>query len=84
MEEFRNCFEPSFGRFKSRMRATPGNHEYMASVSAEPYFNYFGDRSGPNRLGFYSFRAAEWTVLMLNSSVPIGRTFGAVWRSSGR
>ena len=26
-EEFRNCFEPSFGRFKSRMRASPGNHD---------------------------------------------------------
>jgi hypothetical protein len=72
-DDFRNCFEPSFGRFKSRMHAAPGNHEYMASASAEPYFAYFGDRSGPNRLGFYSFRAAEWTVLMLNSSVPIGR-----------
>lgn len=74
IEDFRNCFEPSFGRFKSRMRAAPGNHEYMASASADPYFSYFGDRSGPNRLGFYSFRAAEWTVLMLNSSIPIGRT----------
>ena len=72
-EDFRNCFEPSFGRFKARMRASPGNHEYMASASAEPYFTYFGDRSGPHRLGFYSFRAAEWTVLMLNSSIPIGR-----------
>jgi hypothetical protein len=72
-EDFRNCFEPTFGRFKSRMRASPGNHEYMASASAEPYFTYFGDRSGPNRLGFYTFRAAEWTVLMLNSSIPIGR-----------
>ena len=73
-DDFRNCFEPTFGRFKSRMRATPGNHEYMASASAEPYFTYFGDRSGPTRLGFYSFRAAEWTVLMLNSSLPIDRS----------
>jgi hypothetical protein len=73
MEEFRNCFEPSFGRFKSRMRASPGNHDYVASVSADSYFTYFGDRSGPNRLGYYSFRAAEWTVFMLNSNVPIGR-----------
>ena len=74
MEEFRNCFEPSFGKFKSRMRASPGNHDYVASVGADSYFNYFGDRSGPNRLGYYSFRAAEWTVMMLNSNVPIGKT----------
>ena len=74
MAEFRNCFEPSFGRFKSRMRATPGNHDYVASASASAYFEYFGDRSGPNRLGYYSFRAGEWTVLMLNSNVPITKT----------
>jgi hypothetical protein len=74
MEEFRNCFEPSFGKFKSRMRASPGNHDYVASVSADSYFNYFGERSGPNRLGYFSFRAAEWTVFMLNSNVPITRT----------
>ena len=35
MEEFRNCFEPSFGKFKSRLRASPGNHDYVASVSAD-------------------------------------------------
>jgi len=74
LEEFKQCFEPSFGRFKSRMRASPGNHDYVASVSADSYFNYFGDRSGPNRLGYSSFRAAEWTVLMLNSNVPINKT----------
>ena len=73
MAEFRECFEPSFGKFKSRMWASPGNHDYVASVSASAYFEYFGDRSGPNRLGYYSFKAAEWTVLMLNSNVPIGR-----------
>lgn len=73
MAEFRNCFEPSFGRFKSRMRASPGNHDYVASVSAQSYFEYFGERSGPTRLGYYRFKAAEWTVLMLNSNVPIGR-----------
>ncbi|MDH4065758.1 MAG: metallophosphoesterase, partial [Acidobacteriota bacterium] len=36
-------------------------------------FTYFGDRAGPGRRGFYAFRAAAWQVLMLNSSVPIGR-----------
>jgi acid phosphatase type 7 len=73
LEDFKQCFEPSFGRFKPRMRAAPGNHDYVASVVADPYFTYFGDRSGPNRLGFYSFRAAEWTVFMLNTNVPYGR-----------
>ena len=74
MEEFKQCFEPSFGKFKSRMRAAPGNHDYVASVSAQSYFEYFGERSGPSRLGYYSFKSGEWTVMMLNSNVPIGRT----------
>jgi acid phosphatase type 7 len=73
IEEFRNCFDPSFGKFKSRMRATPGNHDYVSSVSANAYFNYFGDRAGPSRAGYYSFKAAEWTVFMLNSNIPIGK-----------
>ena len=73
LEDFKRCFEPSFGRFKQRMRAAPGNHDYVASPGADPYFTYFGDRSGPNRLGFYSFRAAEWTVFMLNTNIPHGR-----------
>ena len=72
-EDFRNCFEPSFGRFKSRMRASPGNHEYMASASAESFSPTSAIAAVTDRLGFYSFRAAEWTVLMLNSSIPIGR-----------
>ncbi len=73
-QEFRDCFEPSFGKYKSRIRSSPGNHDYVASVSAQSYFDYFGQGSGPNRLGYYNFRAGEWTVLMLNSNVPIGKT----------
>ena len=34
MEEFRNCFEPSFGKFKSRMRASPGHHATTSRRSA--------------------------------------------------
>lgn len=73
-EDYRNCFEPSFGRLKPRMRVSPGNHDYGASVTAQSYFDYFGDRGGPSRLGYFSFRAGEWTVFMLNSNVPIAKT----------
>jgi hypothetical protein len=73
-EDFRNCFEPSFGKFKSRLRVAPGNHDYLASLTAQSYFDYFGERSGPTRLGYYSFKEAEWTIFMLNSNVAIGRS----------
>lgn len=74
LAEFKKCFEPDFGRFRSRMRAAPGNHDYVGSASADGYFSFFGDRAGPDRRGYYSFKAGEWTVLMLNSNVPLTRT----------
>ena len=70
MEEFRNCFEPDYGRFRSRFRPTPGNHEYD-DPGANGYFSYFGEAAGPGRQGYYAFDAASWRILMLNSSQPV-------------
>jgi len=72
LEEFRRCFDPAFGRFRSRSWAVPGNHEYV-TAGAAGYFTYFGDRAGPTRSGYYALRMAAWHVLMLNSMVPMGR-----------
>src|SRR5512145_1578160 len=42
-EQFRDCFNPSWGQFRSRTwHAVPGNHEYE-SPGARPYFAYFGE-----------------------------------------
>lgn len=70
-DEFRRCFDPDFGRFRSRIWAAPGNHDYQ-TPGAAGYFSYFGERAGPDRRGFYSVRIASWLVLMLNSNVPMG------------
>jgi hypothetical protein len=51
--DFRNCYDPRWGRHKSRTYPSPGNHEYQ-SPGALPYFDYFGDRAGPRGAGFYS------------------------------
>jgi hypothetical protein len=71
-EDFQRCFEPSWGRFRGRWHAVPGNHEYE-SAHAAPYFEYFGDAAGTDGTGYYSFRVGNWHVLMLNSNVPAGR-----------
>lgn len=72
LEEFRRCFDPAFGRFRSRFWAVPGNHEFL-TPGANGFFNYFGDRAGPTRSGYYALRMAGWHVLMLNSMAPMGR-----------
>ena len=69
---FRDCFNPEWGRFRDRWYATPGNHEYE-SAGAGPYFDYFGDAAGHDRTGYYATTVGDWLVLMLNSNIPAGR-----------
>lgn len=68
---FRDCFNPSWGQFRSRWYAVPGNHEYD-SLGAAPYFAYFGEAAGTDGTGYYSIHLGEWLVLMLNSNIPAG------------
>lgn len=69
---FRDCFNPTWGAFRSRWHAVPGNHEYE-SAGAAPYFEYFAEAAGPAGLGYYSFTAGDWLILMLNSNTPATR-----------
>ncbi len=70
-EEFRRCYEPSWGRHRSRTYPVPGNHDY-GSPGAAGYFAYFGERAGSPGRGYYSFRLGDWLLLMLNSNIEIG------------
>ena len=65
---FRDCFDPSWGQFRTRWHPVPGNHEYE-SPGAAPYFAYFGDAAGPDNRGYYAFTAGDWLILMLNSNI---------------
>jgi acid phosphatase type 7 len=69
-DDFRNCYEPAWGRFKSKTYPVPGNHDYI-QPGALPYFQYFGDRTGPEgfRAGYYSYNLGNWHILALNSLI---------------
>ncbi|HEY8607431.1 MAG TPA: metallophosphoesterase [Noviherbaspirillum sp.] len=66
LQEFIDCYEPTWGRFKSRTYPVPGNHEYY-TPHAVGYYTYFGARAGEARRGYYSFRAGSWHLIALNS-----------------
>ncbi|HUR35868.1 MAG TPA: metallophosphoesterase [Vicinamibacterales bacterium] len=66
--DFQNCYEPTWGRHKSRTRPTPGNHDY-ATPGAAPYYDYFGANAGPAGVGYYSFDLGAWHIISLNSNV---------------
>jgi acid phosphatase type 7 len=44
-QDFRECYEPSWGQFKGRTKPVPGNHEYETE-GASAYFGYFGEAAG--------------------------------------
>jgi acid phosphatase type 7 len=67
-EQFRNCYDPTWGNYKKRTRPTPGNHEYDTSSGAKPYFNYFGWRAGKPSRGYYSYHRGTWHIVALNSN----------------
>jgi len=69
--QYRQCYDPTWGRHKGRTRPAPGNHEYE-TAGASAYFDYFGDRAGPRGLGYYSFNVGPWHVVSMNSNVPAG------------
>lgn len=64
-EEFADCYDKTWGAFKSRTRPAPGNHEYH-SPGAGPYFNYFGAAAGEPGKGYYSYELGAWHVIALN------------------
>ena len=66
--QYRDCYEPTWGRHKGRTRPSPGNHDYSAS-HASGYVGYFGAAAGP---GYYSYELGGWHVMSLNSDIPAG------------
>jgi len=63
-EQYRNCYDPTWGKYRKRTKPTAGNHDYHTS-GAKPYFDYFGARSGK---GYYSYRRGSWHIVALNSN----------------
>jgi hypothetical protein len=71
-DEFRDCYEPRWGRHKGRTRPSPGNHDFL-TARGRPYFDYFGDHAGPERRGYYSYSLGSWHIVSLNSTIDAGR-----------
>jgi len=69
--EFENCFQPTWGQVRERLRPSPGNHDYL-TTDAAGYFGYFGAAAGPARRGYYSFDIGGWHFISLNSNVDAG------------
>lgn len=69
-EEFQNCYDPTWGRFKARTRPAPGNHEYGGS-GASGYFRYWGQQAGDPKKGYYSYDLGSWHIVVLNTNCNV-------------
>jgi hypothetical protein len=70
--EFANCYNPTWGRHKSRTKPVPGNHEYKTS-GASGYFNYF--KGIPS---YYAYDLGSWRIYALNSEIDVSATSAEV------
>jgi acid phosphatase type 7 len=66
-QQFRDCYDPTWGKYKKRTRPTVGNRDYATS-GAKPYFDYFGWRAGKPTRGYYSYDLGTWHIVVLNSN----------------
>lgn len=66
-DEYRRCYDPTWGHQLARTRPAPGNHDYM-TPDAAGYFAYFGAAAGDPAEGWYAYDAGTWRVYVLNSN----------------
>src|SRR5205823_5802208 len=68
--DYKNCYAPTWGRFKARTKPVPGNHDYL-TAGAAGYFTYFGSAAGQSGSGYYSYDLGDWHVVALNSNIAM-------------
>jgi uncharacterized protein YjdB/PKD repeat protein len=65
--DYTSCYDPTWGRHRSRTRPSAGNHEYDDGVG-QGYFAYFGAAAGDPAKGYYSYDLGAWHIIVLNSA----------------
>lgn len=69
-KQYKECYDPTWGRFKDRTRPVPGNHEFLEKERhGIDYYTYFGERAGKTFEGYYSYDLGEWHIIALNSEL---------------
>jgi 3',5'-cyclic AMP phosphodiesterase CpdA len=79
-QQYRDCYDGTWGKHKGRTFPVPGNHEYE-SPGALPYYEYFGEMvAGPHGQGYYSFEVGDWHAIAINSNIAMSASSGqAAW-----
>jgi acid phosphatase type 7 len=65
-QDFADCYDPTWGRFKDRTRPAPGNHDWMTK-GLKGYLDYFGKAAEPDGHPWYSYDLGSWHIVVLDS-----------------
>lgn len=68
-KDLKECYDPTWGRFKDRTHPVLGNHDLLTN-KGQPYWEYWGERAGPEKRGYYSYDLGAWHIIALNSTAP--------------
>jgi hypothetical protein len=66
-KDFRECYDPAWGRVKERTRPSAGNHDWQTK-DLRGYLDYFGDSAAPDGKSWYSYDLGAWHVIVLDSN----------------
>ncbi len=66
LDEFRACYDPSWGRHLDRTRPAAGNHDW-GTRNAAGYRQYFGERATPDGDTWYAYDLGTWHIIVLDS-----------------
>ncbi len=67
IDEFNECYMPSWGRHIDRTLPSAGNHDHRTEGLAG-YRDAFGDRAGPPDASWYATQVGAWDVIVLDSN----------------
>ena len=65
LDQYLNCYDPTWGRHRERTKPIPGNHEYL-TPEASGYFQYFS-----NIPSYYAYDLGGWRIYALNSEIDV-------------
>ena len=83
-EDYTDCYDPTWGKFKDRTYPSIGNHDYgqggyegysddpAKTYSTTGYSNYFGLVAGAKDDYWYSYDLGNWHIVVLNSDCDNG------------
>jgi len=66
LENYRSCYQPTWGAFLATSLVVPGNHDYQ-NGRADGFLEYFGAATAEQ--GYFVRRVGEWQVIGLDSNL---------------